>query len=136
MKKLNNSNCDKTQKLKLWQNSETQIVIELNNQKNLANSFLVITTQHLYYQWHFLEAAFCNLAMFLIKEDTNLTKWWSFLVKGLLYMGLVSIPNLKLKEYGFQYRTCSLIKMLIMEKCHKISYFVCKGFLYAKTRHI
>ena len=27
--KLKNSNCDKTQKLKLWQNSKTQIVTKL-----------------------------------------------------------------------------------------------------------
>ena len=31
MTKLNNSNCDKTQKLKLWQNSKTQIVTKLKN---------------------------------------------------------------------------------------------------------
>ena len=30
-KKLKNSNCDKTQKLKLWINSKTQIVINLKN---------------------------------------------------------------------------------------------------------
>ena len=29
--KLRNSNCDKTQKLKLWQNSNTQIVTKVEN---------------------------------------------------------------------------------------------------------
>ena len=31
--KLKNSNCDETQKLKLWKNSKTQIVIKLKNSK-------------------------------------------------------------------------------------------------------
>ena len=33
MKKFKKSNCDKTQKLKWWQNSKTQIVIKLKNSK-------------------------------------------------------------------------------------------------------
>ena len=39
MTKLKKSNCDKTQKIKLWQNSKNQIVTKLKNQ--------IVTTQKL-----------------------------------------------------------------------------------------
>ena len=94
MTKLKNSNCVnslnfdkphkqemwKTQKLKLWQNSKTQIGTKLRKsnrkqtqqpKKNLAESFLVITTWHLDHQWNVFEAAFCILAMFFFGSWTN-----------------------------------------------------------------
>ena len=41
--KLKNSNCDKTQKLKLWTNSKTQIVTKLKNQNcDISNTQTVI----------------------------------------------------------------------------------------------
>ena len=61
----------------MWQNSEIQIVpnsiTKKNKNKKSGNFFLVITTQHLEYQWDAFEAAFCNLAMFL---KTNIRISW------------------------------------------------------------
>ena len=70
-----NSNCDKTWKLKLWQNlilrfwenSETKIVTKLKlwqisiyEEKKLKNSLLVRTFWHLDIRWDGLWAAFCE----------------------------------------------------------------------------
>ena len=44
MTELENSNCDKTQKLKLWQNSKIQIVTKLKN-SNYDNSKTQIVTK-------------------------------------------------------------------------------------------
>ena len=62
-------NCEKNQ-LKLWQNSKTQIVTKLRN-SNFNQSFLVVTTWHLDYQWDVFEAAFCDLAMFSFKKGQS-----------------------------------------------------------------
>ena len=51
--KFNNLNCDKTQQLKLWQNSKTS-----------HKSLLLRTTWHLDNWWDVFEAAICDLAMF------------------------------------------------------------------------
>ena len=75
-----NSNCDKTQKLKLWLNSTTKIVKILKNSisdktqtlklrhnsiyDTILKSLLVRATWHLHSQLYLFWAAFCNLAMF------------------------------------------------------------------------
>ena len=55
MTKLNNSNCDKTQKLKLWQNSK-------------KSKFLVKTTWHLQNRWDFSGQLFAISRCFLLKH--------------------------------------------------------------------
>ena len=66
--KLKSSNCDKTQKLKLWQNSITQIVTKLELRQisfyegqQLLKGSLVQTFSHLGNQWDVLWAVFCNV---------------------------------------------------------------------------
>ena len=87
--KLENSNCDFTQKLKLWQNSKTDIVKKkiknISSDKTKKNDseeeeerkkkllkkqifwpkdLLVITNWHLDNGWDLLGAPFCDHAMF------------------------------------------------------------------------
>ena len=70
MKNLQNSNCKKSPKLKLWkktQNANCDETQKLKLEPNLTTKkFFVITTQHLDYRWDVFEAAFCDLAMFSI----------------------------------------------------------------------
>ena len=75
------SKCDETQQLKMWQNStkkgdktkkglKTKILTTNWLKKKIAK-LLVLTTWHLDYPWDVFEAAFCNLAMFLINGCTR-----------------------------------------------------------------
>ena len=65
-----NSNCDKFQQPKLWQNSTTEIMTKLKKTQILSKrtisdkSLLLRTTWHLNNRWDVFEAAICNLAMF------------------------------------------------------------------------
>ena len=81
--KLKNSNCNKTQELKLWQNSKTQLkkkkktqivtkfktwkhqfMTKLNFGHNFKGVLLVRTTWYLNNQRDVLRATFCDHAMF------------------------------------------------------------------------
>ena len=86
MTKLINKNCEKTQKIKLWQksknqivkNSESQIWTKLNNKKKEEK--MVILPQHLNYWWNGFKADFCNLAMFLkIHQGSRISEGISIL---------------------------------------------------------
>ena len=62
---LKNSKCDKTQQLKLWQKSKTQIVtklelLQISSKEKSFKSLLERAFWHLDTGWDILEAAFCN----------------------------------------------------------------------------